>query len=977
MGDQTSDLAIFKHSICTPSTAFVGRQKELTLLQEQYQAVLQGTTRVVFLIGDQGIGKTRLLHEFAARAQQAGALPLHGNASDSEGMPPFLPFLEALGGYIRQAPLAILKEQCTGLTHSLLRIFPELALRLGELPTPAYPSPPEQSQLRLYEAVGYFLTAISRTQPLLLLLDDLHWCDSASFTLLSHIVRHQRDARILIVGAFLSGGETQNRSLDHTLNNLIRQRTLTMLTLQPLSFEQIAILSENYLGSSIEERTCRFLYEQSEGNPFFTEELLQNWLETNLLVKNEHQWEIAPETPLPQQLPPSIVGTLRQRFQRLPSNTIDILRIAATIGRSFDLSLLTAITGLESEIIEDRLLAAEQAHLVTSAQPETYRFTHDTIRATLYLEVSSSRRRRLHEQIGQTLEQRYTSQERNSLQRLAELTFHFIHSTNREKIITYSRYAAEAAQQNEAIEEALHHYRRILDLLDARDPQRGQLLLKIGELTSSQHREAEAIATFETALHWFIHNEDPLNAARAAHCLGRIYWAQRNIHLAQSTLEYALSLYAGHQEPEIIGLQLDLATLLTLFLGQSKQGALYARKAEALARMLKQETLEALANHILRFPALTGEELHPYLQSLEAVIAEMQHPNLRAEAALGYWYLTRGACRASKIRRAGAISRKRLDLMPTSGHLLFQRDTYIWLAYLHTVQGDWKTADALLTQLPGSHAYPALLTRGFTAYLREEYAEAKTLLQQALQASRNSLKQADPALIGLLALTELATNNHSAAHMHMQELKTWLSVLPDAAHQTAPALVFFALLALAYNDQATITYAYTRLKSFEGLFAWFLVDRILGMLALRCQQQEQARAYLQRAEQTARSEGLHPELIQVILAQAALQPESNRLLKHALHLSEELALHTTASRIRQQLDEPTDMPESPPLPANLTRREKEVLRLVAKGRSNKQIARSLNLSERTVANHISNILHKIRCENRVAATTFAIRHKLV
>jgi predicted ATPase len=148
--------AFVRDVVVSSTSQFVGRESELAFIWNQYKLAKGGSGRVVLLVGEQGVGKSRLLKEVAQRTMQDGAIVLQGSASESEGMPPYLPFLEALGQYIRDAPLNQLREQVEGIAQMLASILPELAVRLGELPTP-YSLPPEQLRLRLYEAVGIFL----------------------------------------------------------------------------------------------------------------------------------------------------------------------------------------------------------------------------------------------------------------------------------------------------------------------------------------------------------------------------------------------------------------------------------------------------------------------------------------------------------------------------------------------------------------------------------------------------------------------------------------------------------------------------------------------------------------------------------------------------------------------------------------------------------------------------------------------------
>src|SRR5258708_9148158 len=345
----------------SPPAAIVGRQRELTLVMNQYEAARQGQAHVVLLAGDPGIGKTRLRDEIARRTAQAGAIILRGGASEAEGMPPYLPFVEALGRYIQATPLDLLRTQVAAAAQALTTLLPELLTRLGELPV-SPPLPPEQVRFRLYEAIGMFLAAIGAPHALVLTLDDLQWADTASLDLLCPVVRRQPNAHLLVVGAYRESEVAHSSALARALSELSRQRVLTAVTIGPLSAIETGLLAEGKLCGALQPGVKALLHTHSEGNPFFAEELLNGWIEEGALVHEQNQWMAV--TPLDHALPPSIVGALRQRFERLAAESIDHLRVAAIIGRTFDLSLLAAVQEQEVEAIEAGLLEAGRARLI-------------------------------------------------------------------------------------------------------------------------------------------------------------------------------------------------------------------------------------------------------------------------------------------------------------------------------------------------------------------------------------------------------------------------------------------------------------------------------------------------------------------------------------------------------------------------------------------------------------------------------------
>src|SRR5947209_1980560 len=298
---------------------FIGRQRELTQVMNRYRAARHECAHVLLLAGEPGIGKTRLLDEIAVRTAYQGAIVLRGGATEAEGMPPYLPFVEALGRYIQDAPLDRLREQVATASPVLASILPELVLRLGELPAPQF-LPPEQARFRLYEAMGAFVQSIGLPHVLVLLFDDLQWADTASLDLLCHLARRHAHAHVLLVGAYRDCELDRHAAFTRSLAELSRQRILTTVTVEPLSSQDIEALAFHILGSPLSPAVSSLLSAQSEGNPFFAEELLHGWIETGALVLKQQQWVAIAS--LEQILPPSITGALRQRFARLSAERI-------------------------------------------------------------------------------------------------------------------------------------------------------------------------------------------------------------------------------------------------------------------------------------------------------------------------------------------------------------------------------------------------------------------------------------------------------------------------------------------------------------------------------------------------------------------------------------------------------------------------------------------------------------------------------
>ncbi|MBN1955950.1 MAG: AAA family ATPase, partial [Anaerolineae bacterium] len=644
-----------------PERSFVGRQRELALLRDGFAAAASGQASVVLVTGDAGIGKTHLLREMAARAAAAGALVLWGDASEAEGMPPYLPFLEALGPYIRNAPLEKLREQVGHGAGILSTILPELAARLGGT-SPGYTLPADQARLRLYEAAGAFLASMAADAAAgaLLILDDLQWADPASLDLLCYIVRHQPAARLLFLGACRDDEPDPHLVRAQALNQLTRLRVLTPLPLSPLQAGEVAALAAGYLGGAVDPSLSHRLHIQSEGNPFFAEELIRGWQEGGLLSCQKREgapyWTLA-ATPS-NTLTPSISGAIRLRLARLPMAVVDLLRVAAIMGRSFPAALLAQVAGQDIEATEELLLTASHIGLVRSDGLGSFTFSHDRIRECLYIEVSSTRRQRLHERIGSALE---AWPGLSATQRFSELAFHFSRSSDRARGAVYSRRAAEQALRSYAAHEAMEHYQTALELSGPNDPLRGQLLLGLGEAGLLSAQEKRAVAAFAEAQAWFEQEGDWLSTARALRGRGLAYWRLGQPEAAQACLAQALAKLEAEQCPdhEIVRTLVDLASLLGVVLGRHDQAIAHGRRALELARGQTDRCAEAAACRTAGFLTVRANDLAAGIPLLERALALADTYDHPAEAAEACADLAQAYVWAAQFERSRKVSRER------------------------------------------------------------------------------------------------------------------------------------------------------------------------------------------------------------------------------------------------------------------------------------------------------------------------------
>jgi len=967
----------------------------------RYEAAKGGHARVALLTGDPGIGKTRLLDEVALRTAQDGAVVLNGSASEAEGMPPFLPFLEALGRYIRVTPQDQLRTQVAAVPQILASLLPELAVYLHDLHAPP-PLLPEQGRLRLYEAIGTLLEIISAPRALVLTLDDLHWADTASLNLLCYLTQHQSNAHLLILGAYRESEVDRNPALARTLTELSRQRVLTTVVVSPLSATEMDMLAISRYGSSLSPEVSVLLHVQSEGNPFFAEELLDGWIEGGAINQDQQQWVAV--APLAYALPPTIAGALRQRFSRLAPAVIDHLRVASIIGRSFDPSLLALVEKQEIEAVEECLLEAARARLIRADQQGRFLFSHDKIRECLYTEVSTSRRRHLHELIGHVLEAHYGQEHTMSMYQLSDLAFHFARSSDQTRGIRYSLRAAAKALQTAAAEEAMSHYRSALELLGSDDRRRGDILLDLGEAASLAGKEQEAETIYEAAQRWLLHTndqDDGIHVARAAHGLGLALWHQEKRQEAHAALEHALSFLRNRQSAEKVKILVDLSQLLMIYMRQHDEGMAYAQQALEMAHNLGETELETTARRIIVWnSSLRWSDLSSAVQSLEQLLARTEERGDLAEAGECCFNLAVAYYCMAEIRRSYEVSLHRIALIERCRQPYQLRTAYTWPVLLLASQGKWTEAQREIERARPvvehlASPLPCALLRqcqGFLAYQRENYIVTERELEAALALAGENLQSGLGEMmyyLGPLSLVQATLGKRKEAFAAIARLEHMLELLPDGILPTTPMRMCLALTSIALDDHERARSLYRYLLAFRGQHYWFLVDRILGLIATLCYEWETAAIHLAEAEATACREGLLPELARTLLGQAdvvlgqgtqeSTQPAMG-LLNKALILFEDLGMTDSAHHVRHRLQSLSHRlcgPTHPsPLPANLTPREAAVLKLVTCGKSNSQIAQELVISEKTVINHLTHIFNKTNSENRTAATAFAIRHGL-
>jgi class 3 adenylate cyclase len=380
-------------------TAFVGRRQVVALLQEHLERALGGDSRSVLLAGEPGIGKTRTAAELAGRAADAGAVVLYGRCD--EGLQaPYQPFVEALEAYARRA-----REPRLGrLARELTRLVPELPDLLPGIGAPLL-SDPRTEEYRLHEAVAAWLADASSEEGLVLVLDDLHWADAATLSLLVHVLRtlSHVPSRVLVVGTYRDTEPDVEAGLGGLLAEVRRTPGSDRVTLEGLDEADVVELLTVDAGHELDEvqrALVSRVWAECDGNPFFVRELRRHLVETGAMRKVGDRWRLVGDIDIPD----SVRDVVGRRLAVLSRSTVEVLRAASVLGRSFTLEVLAAVMDVSESTVVDALDDAARARLVEETASGRYRFAHMLVRTTLYDGMSATRRARAHRRVVEQLQ---------------------------------------------------------------------------------------------------------------------------------------------------------------------------------------------------------------------------------------------------------------------------------------------------------------------------------------------------------------------------------------------------------------------------------------------------------------------------------------------------------------------------------------------------------------------------------------------
>jgi tetratricopeptide (TPR) repeat protein len=826
---------------------FVSRSGEL----EQAEQVLTDVTRervaVLWLLGEPGIGKTRLATEIARRAHGTGAPVLFGRCNEDLSVP-YQPFLEALRFFTAQLPDDELDERLGEGVGELVRLLPELGARLpGREPPRA--GGPEAEQYRLFEAVRAWMAAAGGTGTVVIVLDDLHWATGPTLALLGHVARRAETSRALLVCTARNTSPDDNEALAALVEDLERKGVPShRLELGGLGVDDVGELVSAAAGRRLDDRLRALAGElatETGGNPLFLDGLLAN-------MPPDPAWQ-------PSALPGSVSETVRRRVVRLPGDVADLLRVASVAGLDFDLRVLSRAAGRRDLDTLEALEAADGAGLVVEAGVDRYRFTHALVRSALRDGLSRSRRARLHLAVGEAIESLHGDEPAPHAPALAYHFFEAVPAGGAEKAYRYSVLAAEEAFRLFSFSEAADAYGRAIELLDhttGSDPlARTHLLLARGR---AQRRASD----FPSALETFREAAAEARQRGACELLAEVAVAFENTSFepgyvgveAVELLEEARSALGVGDSALHVRIAASLSRGLE-FSGRRAEAIAHSEKALVMARRLGDPTTTAEVLHRTVFVHRTAAptELAERAAELAELARELGDDDLYC---YGAWNMMQAAARLGDLTAADRGIEEISDFSRRTGQPNWEWQLLLFRAARALLAADLDLSDHWLRQsqeTPPRGIDAQSVIGAATFLLRREQGRLAGLAPVIRTIVELNPKAAlwGPGLAALYA--EMGMPDDARAELERLATDGFAALPNDGTREQC--IAFLAEVAVAVGDGPRAGWLLDALRFREGTLLWFWgnhtchgpADRLIGMLASTAGRVDEAEQRFDRA----------------------------------------------------------------------------------------------------------------------------------
>ena len=977
-------------------TPFVGREEERAWLRGLLDSTQGGSGGLVMVGGEPGVGKSRLAQEMAREGRDRGFRVFTGHCYEGEGDLPYMPWVEMIEAAARETPPELFRELLADSAPEMARIAPQLRLILPGIPVP-FELPPEQQRRYTFGCLADHVARVARMQPRLYVVEDLHWADESTLLFLSHLAERLTSIPAIVIGTYRDPPLDVSPLLAETLSTLVRNHRARLIALQRHSGDEVTALLEALGGEPPPAGVVAAIYAETDGNAFFVEEMFRHLAETGALLDEQGRFR-ADLSVAELDVPHNVRLVTGRRLDRLGGATQRLLTAAAVLGRRCDLRVLDHVADLGDAELLDAVEEAERARLVhtelTGGEVHLW-FAHELIRQTLLTRLSPARRQRHHLRAALALEQAHS---RHPEVGAADIAHHLLHAGPSADALTTARYlrmAGEQALTAAAFEEALRHFEGALDLLPEDSlRERAVNLEKMGDALRSLGRPEEAMASWRQALDGYRMLGEMDHVVRLCfQVAGQLAWvgeAPRGLEIAERELEAVGRV-------------------------QSRERALLLAVAAMGTSWSDLEAAQAMLTESLDLVRQLGDRAD------EGTV-------LSVATAL-FWA-------SARFRDAVEAGRRSTPILRETGAIWDCTDALMWTQVsLHSL-GRWEEAESLAHEVEqlAHHIghFPALLVGRREKGARERHRDADLRRYEEFANADLELNQhADMPWIAhshlYLALLDFWRGDWESALRSMGracELEPMLSPValwspalqllltayarggdearrvfhglehrlpgPGRTHSFgALQLVACAVEALAViGDAAQAAALYPMIVSYidDGVVLdGYIHGRLLHMLAgiaATAHDPELAERHFEEALTHAKRLGLRMEDPDIRRFYAAMLIERSGPGDHerarAL-LAEAIAAYRTIGMPRHQrladnlaarIDTQRDAGEAPD---GLTSRECQVLRLVAKGHRNSEIAAELFLSEATVQRHVANIYAKLGVRNRAEATAYALK----
>lgn len=680
---QTTKYAIPRDSLTNPSIThrdlldriargkMIGRGSELDVLKQQWDKTRLGQQdygSFILLSGEGGIGKTRLLRELEVYANLRDGYVLQNSATEQDAGRPYVVFTNALRGYVQQQDSQVLQQQMPGyIAGEVVKFVPQLSEKLGYIP-PNPPLDPEAERTRLLNQISSFILGLAYEQPTLLLLDDLHYADSGSLDILSTLLQQSAGASLLVVAAYRDAGLRYSIPINRFITLLDAHRLVREINLRRLSEQATHEVLEFLLGSTVSEEFAKAIYRATEGNPLYVEEVVKGLAVDGQIVLKSGHWEQRHQSRL--HVPVSIKAVLGRRLERIGRPTLELLQLAAAIGRSFSFELLCLASSDDNKAVELALDEAKRAQLVelTRSDESMYQFQHTIIRETLYEDLRPLRRRRLHRRIAAAMVNRHNDEQNESNESNESSAIivanHLINGAQDDQAVPFLRQAGKAAEAVFANEEAVDYFSQAQEILEDLAPDlSGELLEQnlaeqfdvlnrkraILNMSGKRNREQSALKSLREVA------ESLKDSKRQVEAMSRqadFYWQTGKLVQAKEVAQQGLALAQENQDKDGTSRCLEqLARLLWTQRDADSMG--YATQALAIVQEINHRRREAqLTTLIGQIYADTFYDADQASRYFEKALAVSRKLDYRVDEAWTLWGMGKLALFVDDYERA-------------------------------------------------------------------------------------------------------------------------------------------------------------------------------------------------------------------------------------------------------------------------------------------------------------------------------------